>query len=128
MTRTWPLCLALTVQGWSESGQARGPRATLLTLRRLLRTIGWVLEHAVRVGRRFRNVLDHIPVLNHLVTFKPEEIRDGQSGLSGRQRQVRVRYDHLILCNRSLCVQMHFGELLAEGVNKFDECVRAIPN
>jgi len=82
-------------------------------------------EHRVVVRRRFRDRLDHIPVLDHLAAFQPEDINDGFAARIVRQAVsmaveddvIAVREDALDLAVRVRMIGQDPGEKLAKPLH-----------
>jgi hypothetical protein len=91
-------------------------------------------EHRVVVRRRFRDRLDHIPVLDHLAAFQPEDINDGFAARIVRQAVsmaveddvIAVREDALDLAVRVRMIGQDPGEELAKPFHADERIVLAI--
>ena len=85
-----------------------------------------VSEHAVVVGCRLRDDLEHIPVLDYLAVGVDSEDVDTGVVMVTRPHLVAVQHDVLTLCDGSYELDPLSGELSSHSLEVVDEGLLAI--
>ena len=70
-------------------------KRALMVPRHARNTHSHQLKHRVGIGGLLGNFLSHVPVLDHLAVFQPEDVDDGVAAAAGCRHVVDVQ-DHIV--------------------------------